>query len=154
MTGTEYANLIAKYLVATYGDRDLSVYREVSLGKTIIGKNRRVDILVVHEPTQKALGIECKYQGSQGTTDEKIPYTLQDLEAMWIPGCATYAGDGFSQGILHMLEASRRAAYCLPDASNPVPSSDTRELDHVLAATFGWWDVVLEGKKTVAQEDG
>ena len=30
------------------------------------------------------------------------------------PGCLAYAGDGWSRGILHTLEASPLAAYCLP----------------------------------------
>ena len=74
MTGKEYADLIAAYLVKNFGERGIKVYREVTLGKTIIGKNRRIDVFVVHEPTQKAFAVECKYQDSQGTVDEKIPY--------------------------------------------------------------------------------
>jgi len=54
-----------------------------------------------------------------------------------------YAGDGWSRGVLHTLEASRLAAYCLPDATTWARSVETRELDHILAATFGLWDAVL-----------
>ena len=147
MTGSEYSNLIASYLVHNYGDRGLSAYREVPLGKSIIGKNRRIDLLVLQESSQRALAIECKYQGSQGTVDEKIPYTLQDMEALRVPGLVVYAGGGFSDGVIHMLEASHLAAYCLPDASDFQPSDATRELDHVVAMTFDWWDVVLRGRK-------
>jgi hypothetical protein len=146
MTGAEYANLIASYLVHNYGDRGINAYREVALGKSIIGKNRRIDVLVVHEQTQRALAIECKFQGTQGTVDEKIPYTLQDLEALRVPGIVTYAGDGFSDGVVHMLQASRMAAYCLPNPEDLRPTDATRELDHVVAMTFQWWDVILHGK--------
>ena len=52
MTGKEYADLIAAYLDKNFGERGIKVYREVTLGKTIIGKNRRIDVFVVHEPTQ------------------------------------------------------------------------------------------------------
>jgi len=147
MTGSEYANLIASYLVHNYGDRGISAYREVALGKSIIGKNRRIDVLVVHEQTQRALAIECKFQATQGTVDEKIPYTLQDLEALRVPGIVTYAGEGFSDGVVHMLQASRMAAYCLPTAEDLRPTEATRELDHVVAMTFQWWDVILHGKQ-------
>ena len=150
MTGNEYANLIAHYVVENFSGRDIRVYREVALGKTIIGKNRRIDVFVIHEPTQKVLAIECKYQDTQGTVDEKIPYALGDMEALRVPGCIVYAGTGFSQGILHMLEASHWAAYCLPEATTLRPSDNTEELDHILAATFGWWDLVLKGKQPLS----
>ncbi len=35
MTGTEYANLVARYLVANYGAKGLRVYREVGLAITV-----------------------------------------------------------------------------------------------------------------------
>ncbi|HVJ17024.1 MAG TPA: PD-(D/E)XK nuclease superfamily protein [Polyangiaceae bacterium] len=146
MTGNEYASLIAAYLSKNYGSRGLLVYREVSLGKSIIGKNRRVDVFALHRESQKALAIECKVQTSTGTADEKIPYTLQDLAAMHVPAFVVYAGAGFSEGVLHLLRSSELAAYCLPDATLE-PSSDTLELDHLVAMTFGWWEAVLRDKK-------
>ena len=90
------------------------MYTEVSLGKTIIGKNRKLDVLALRRSYQRALALETKYQEVAGTTDEKIPYALQDLEALWIPGCLVYAGPGWSKGVLHTLEGSRRAVHCLP----------------------------------------
>lgn len=146
MKGGQYSDLIAAYLAKNYGPSGLLVYREVSLGKSIIGKNRRIDVFAVHEPTQRALAIECKYQGSQGTVDEKIPYTLQDMDALRVAGVVVYSGDGFSDGVVHMLQASPMAVYCLPDESM-APTSSTRELDHIVAMTFQWWDVVLKARK-------
>ena len=113
MTGNEYRDLIAAYIVANFVGLD--VYTEVSLGKTIIGKDRKVDVFVVRPGDQLALAVECKFQDTQGTTDEKIPYALRDLEAMRVGGCLAYAGGGWSRGILHTLEASPLAAYCLPE---------------------------------------
>ena len=139
----DYRDLIASYVDANFGDRGLVVYTEVSLGKTIIGKNRQLDVFVLRKADQRALGIECKYQDSQGTTDEKIPYALQDLEAMWIPGCLVYAGGGWSKGVLHTLEGSRLGVYCLPERPTLGRTHGTRELDHVLAAVFGLWDQVI-----------
>lgn len=150
MTGHEYADLVARYIVKNYASRGVKVYREVNVGKTLTGKGRRVDIFVLEPGTGTALAIECKFQGSVGTVDEKIPFALQDLESMRIPVCVSYAGDGFSQGILHILSASPIAAYCLPEAKALAPSNDTRELDCLLAMTFKWWDVLVRGKKRVA----
>ncbi|HEY2406698.1 MAG TPA: PD-(D/E)XK nuclease superfamily protein [Polyangiaceae bacterium] len=153
MTGNEYAQLIAAYIVQNFGARGLSVYREVSLGKTIIGKNRHVDIFVVEQRTNRALAIECKYQDSTGTVDEKIPYAIQDMQAMGMPVCLAYAGNGFSEGIAHMLAACPIAAQCLPPPTLE-PTRDTRELDLALASAFRYWDVIVQGKKPLGAPDG
>lgn len=153
MTGHEYANLIASYIVRHFGPRGLKVYREVNVGKTVIGKNRRLDLFVVDERSGIALAVECKFQDSPGTVDEKIPYTLQDMEAMGMPVCLAYAGGGFSEGILHMLEASRIAAYCLPDPETLEQTDRTRELDAALAINFRWWDVIVGNKKPFGAGD-
>lgn len=147
MTGHQYRDLIAGYIHATYAAQGLVVYVEVALGKTVIGKDRYIDVFVVRPDDRKALAIECKYQDSPGTVDEKIPYALQDLEALWVPGVLVYAGKGWSRGVMHTLEGSRLAAYCLPERETLGRSKATRELDHVLAAIFGLWDSVLPTSK-------
>jgi hypothetical protein len=145
MTGAQYANLIAAYVATNFGHRGITIYREVPLGKTLIGKNRRIDIFVIEESTRTALAIECKYQDSAGTADEKIPYALSDLQQIGMPVCLVYAGDGFSLGVEHMLAASPIAAHCLPEPSL-APTDATRELDAALAMTFKWWDLVVRGR--------
>jgi len=149
MTGSDYANLVAAYVARRFGSRSLKVYREIRIGKTIIGKNRCIDIFCIAEDLQKAFAIECKYQDSQGTVDEKIPYALDDLLALPMAGCIAYAGQGFSDGVRHMLAASRQAAYCLPAEGQTDTTAETRELDHTLAVHFGWWDVLIERKRPV-----
>ena len=149
MTGSDYANLIASYVSRRFGARGLKVYREVRLGKSIIGKNRCIDVFCVRESDQTAFAVECKFQDSPGTVDEKIPYALDDLEALPMAGCIAYAGNGFSEGVLHMLQAAPRAAFCLPDIEQSESSVGTRELDHLFAAHFGWWDLVIGNKKPV-----
>jgi len=147
MTGAQYADLVAAYVAGRFADRGLKVYREVAVGKSIIGKNRRIDVFCVCEPTNDAFAIECKFQESEGTVDEKIPYALDDLEAFPMAGCIAYAGEGFSSGVLHMLRASTRAAYCLPAAGQTESTAATRELEHLLAVHFKWWDVLVGSKK-------
>lgn len=149
ISGTDYANMVASYVARRFAARSLKVYREIRIGKTIIGKNRCIDIFCVAEDTQKAFAIECKFQDSQGTVDEKIPYALDDLLALPMAGCIAYAGQGFSDGVRHMLAASRHAAYCLPMEGQGESTAETRELDHMLAVHFGWWDVLIEKKKPV-----
>jgi hypothetical protein len=150
MTGAEYANLVASYLATRFAPRGLNVYREVRVGKTIIGKDRCIDIFCISEDAQKAFAIECKFQDSQGTVDEKIPYALEDVRSLPMPGCVAYAGGGFSPGVLHMLAASPLAAYCMPDPGQTGSTAETRELDHVLAVNFAWWDVLVEKRAPIA----
>ena len=59
MTGHGYRDLIAAYIHHQYGDQGLVVYREVNLGKTIIGKDRQIDVFVLRPADQKAIAIEC-----------------------------------------------------------------------------------------------
>jgi len=150
----DYKRLIGNYLLSAYWDRGIKVYEEVNIGTSIIGKQRRVDLFVLHPSSERALALECKYQDVSGTADEKIPYTLQDLAALRMPSAVVYAGIGFSEGVLHLLQASELAAYCLPDETlQPLPrrggdsiDSGTWQLDHILAVTFHWWDILLSGK--------
>ena len=62
MTGADYADLVAAYVAGRFGDRGLKVYREIGVGKSIIGKNRRIDVFCVSEPTNRAFAIECKFR--------------------------------------------------------------------------------------------
>jgi hypothetical protein len=149
MTGAEYSDLVAGYVTRRFNARGLKVYREIRVGKSIIGKNRCIDVFCVCDVTNKAFAIECKFQDSEGTVDEKIPYALDDLHALPMAGCIAYAGRGFSAGVLHMLRASTHAAYCLPGPDQIELSADTRELDHLLAMHFEWWDVLIGKKKPV-----
>ena len=48
-----------------------------------------------------------------------------------------------------MLEASTHAAYCLPDLGQSKSSLSTRDLDHLLAMHFKWWDVLIGSKVSV-----
>ena len=148
MSGADYSNLIAAYVAKRFGSRGLTVYREIRVGKSIIGKNRCIDVFCVRDA--EAFAVECKFQDSPGTVDEKIPYALDDLQALPMAGCIAYAGSGFSEGVLHMLRAAPRAAYCFPHQGQIVPSAETWELDHLLAAHFGWWDVLVGGRRPIA----
>jgi hypothetical protein len=149
VTGAEYASLVACYVSRRFGGRGLKVYREIRVGKSIIGKNRCIDVFCVSETDNKAFAIECKFQDSAGTVDEKIPYALDDLLALPMRGCIAYAGRGFSEGVLHMLRASPHAAYCLPSPGQADSSAETRELEHLLATHFAWWDVLVGGRTPV-----
>lgn len=158
VTGADYRKLIGRYVVSAYTSRGLKVYEEVALGTSIIGKQRRVDLFVTG-PDDRVLVVECKYQESMGTADEKIPYAIRDMEALRVSGVIVYAGQGFSAGVLHLLQSSEYAAYCLPNQellrSSPRAGnldSGTWQFDHVIAQTFGFWDIVLQNKSPLSAE--
>ena len=73
------------------------------------GAVRRIDIVLTHEETRRTLGIECKFQGTQGTAEEKIPATIQDIDAWPIRGLVVFAGDGFTPNMRSFLIASGKA---------------------------------------------
>ena len=52
---------------------ELEVACQVRVGRRIWGAERRIDLILRHRPSGKRLGVECKYQGSAGTAEEKIP---------------------------------------------------------------------------------
>src|SRR5690606_29642612 len=69
ITGNQYRDLIAGYIHHNYAPAGLDVYVEISLGKSVIGKDRCIDVFVVRPEDRKAVAIECKYQDSLGTVD-------------------------------------------------------------------------------------
>ena len=72
---------------------------EVAVGRRIWGAKRYIDVVLKHPETRTALGIECKYQKTRGSAEEKIPATLEDIRAWPIRGIVVYSGEGFSQNI-------------------------------------------------------
>ncbi len=106
----------------------LEVRSEVRVARRIWGAERCIDVVLTRKSTGRALGIECKFQSSRGTAEEKIPATIQDIGAWPIPGLVVFAGEGFSANIrsyLHStgkavsyaeLEAWLRLFFGLPDA--------------------------------------
>ncbi len=61
MKGSEYRDRIAAYVHRNFADHDILVYTEVNVGKSIIGKRRKIDMLLRQSSGTTALGLECKY---------------------------------------------------------------------------------------------
>ncbi len=145
--GERFRKAVARHVARNFAGR-LRVYEEIPLGSSIIGKSRRVDILVLSEDRRTAAALETKFQSSGGTADEKIPYALQDCAAMHIPATVVYAGEGWSPGVRHLLAGSPHAVEVA--VMGPDVLSDSRELDVFLAEVFGFWELVVAGKPQVA----
>ncbi len=89
----------------------LKVSTEVEAARRLWGAKRRIDVVLVSEKTGKTLGIECKYQASRGTAEEKIPTTIQDIESWPIPGIVVIAGPGFSENMQGYLMATGKVVW-------------------------------------------
>ncbi|MCH7958635.1 MAG: hypothetical protein IID08_00800 [Candidatus Hydrogenedentes bacterium] len=101
--------------VASIGkDLGLDTEIEVSVGRRIWGARRKIDVVLKHPETRVSLGIECKFQDSRGSAEEKIPATLEDIKAWPIRGIVVYSGEGFSKNMLAYL-MSTGMAVSLPD---------------------------------------
>ena len=65
-----------------------------------------------------------------------------------MPGCLVYAGEGWSRGDpAHARGVAARGVLPAGGGSAAMHSPETRELDHVLAATFGLWELVLPASR-------
>jgi len=82
---------------------------EYKVGRRIWGAGRRIDIVLRYPQTGKTLGIECKYQDTAGTAEEKIPSTIQDIEAWPIAGIVVFDGEGFTQNMRAYLVSTGKA---------------------------------------------
>ena len=86
----------------------LDVERQVVMGDRIWGTRRHVDVVLSKPNSELILGIECKYQQSRGTVEEKIPLTVEDMDDWPIRGIVVLHGDGFSRDFKPFLRARGR----------------------------------------------
>jgi hypothetical protein len=82
---------------------------QVQVARRIWGAVRKIDVVLTQKETRRTLGLECKYQGTKGTAEEKIPSTIQDIAAWPIPGLVVFAGEGFSPNMEAFLVSTGKA---------------------------------------------
>ncbi len=109
-SGTELRDRVAE-LGRSLG---LDAETEVTVGRRIWGAKRRIDVVLRHPETRTSLGIECKYQGTQGSAEEKIAGTIADIRAWPIRGIVVFSGEGFSPNMRAYLLSTGMAVE-LPD---------------------------------------
>ena len=105
LTPAEFERLIA-LVGLTLG---LDFRRKLTVGKTVYGRDREVDVLFRDARNGTRVAVEAKYQRVAGTADEKLPYAVLNLQTLPLPGVIVYGGGGFHQGALHWLCANTRA---------------------------------------------
>jgi hypothetical protein len=87
----------------------LQAREQVVVARRIWGARRRIDVVLTDPVTRKTLGIECKFQGVEGTAEEKIPSVIQDIAAWPIPGIVVFAGEGFTENMKSFLISTGKA---------------------------------------------
>lgn len=106
----ELSSLEFERVIALVGvSLGLDYRRRLTVGKTIYGKDREVDVLFRDARNGNRLAVEAKYQRVAGTADEKLPYAVLNLTTLPLPGVIVYGGGGFHQGALHWLCANTKA---------------------------------------------
>ena len=92
----------------------LVVHKEFYLGRRLWGSRRRIDLILTEPESGRRLGIECKYQKSSGTAQEKLPATIADIESWPIDGIVAYDGPGFTPNMRAYLDSTGKA-IAFPD---------------------------------------
>jgi hypothetical protein len=87
----------------------LAARTQVRVARRIWGAVRKIDVVLTQRETRRTLGVECKFQSSQGTAEEKIPSTIQDIAAWPIPGIVVFSGEGFSPNMVSFLISTGKA---------------------------------------------
>lgn len=89
----------------------LKTASEVKAARRLWGAKRRIDVVLTDEKTGKVLGIECKYQGTSGSAEEKIPATIEDITHWPIEGIVVIDGEGFSKNMQGYLMATGKVVW-------------------------------------------
>jgi hypothetical protein len=80
---------------------------EFRCGRRLWGAVRSIDVVLSRGNLR--LGIECKYQSSSGSAEEKLIATIKDIEAWPIPGILVFDGEGFSEKMTAYLFSTGKA---------------------------------------------
>lgn len=69
------------------------------IGRDIYGKQRRVDFILYHpQRWPECLVIQCKWQASRGSVEEKYPFEVLSIQQNEFETIIVLDGGGYSQG--------------------------------------------------------
>lgn len=102
---------LKRRVVALAQSLNLKAETEVKAARRLWGQRRFIDVVVTDPKSGKRLGIECKYQATGGTAEEKIPATIQDIAHWPIPGIIVIDGEGFSSNMQGYLMSTGKVVW-------------------------------------------
>ena len=78
--------------------------RQCKIGKDVYKKKRRVDIILYHPKLWKnCLVIQCKWQASSGSVEEKYPFEVLSIQQNEYDTIIILDGGGYSKGAKRWL---------------------------------------------------
>jgi len=110
-TAPKSGNELKQKVVALAQRLGLKAEAEVRAARRLWGQRRYIDVVITDEKTGKRLGVECKYQATSGTAEEKIPATIQDIAHWPIPGIVVIDGEGFSSNMQGYLMSTGKVVW-------------------------------------------
>lgn len=106
-TAPKSGDELKQKVVALAQSLGLKVQTEVRAARRLWEHRRFIDVVL----SGKRLGIECKYQATAGTAEEKVPATVQDIEYWPIPGIVVIDGKGFSENMQGYLMSTGKVVW-------------------------------------------
>ncbi len=93
-----YEMIEPKWLLKPASLLDQSSYcSQYRVGSDVYGRWRRVDFFAYHpDKWPDGLIIQCKFQGSSGSVDEKLVFEAMSIDFSEIPAVVVLEGDGYS----------------------------------------------------------
>ncbi len=110
-TAPKSGDELKRRVVALAESLGLKADTEVKAARRLWGQRRFIDVVITDEKSGKRLGVECKYQASGGTAEEKIPATIQDIAHWPIPGIVVIDGEGFSSNMQGYLMSTGKVVW-------------------------------------------
>jgi len=110
-TAVSSGDQLVQEVVALGKSLGLETHTQFKMGRRIWGAERKIDVVLTNPKDGKRLGVECKYQGVQGSAEEKIPSTIQDIDAWPIKGIVVFGGEGLSANMRAFLLASGKSVH-------------------------------------------
>ena len=110
-TSTRQGEILKWKVVQLAETLELEAKTEVRSARRLWGAQRRIDVVLKETKLSRILGIECKFQGTAGSAEEKIPATIRDIEHWPIPGIVVIDGPGFSTNMKGFLMSTGKAIW-------------------------------------------
>ena len=86
--------------------------RQVLIGKNIYGRDRKVDFVLHHpELWRDGLVIECKWQGSAGSVEEKYPFLVYNIALSGRATIIVLDGEGYREDAKNWLHNQVGSSY-------------------------------------------
>lgn len=100
-------------IIAQY-DWAIKQHRKFS---TLYGGQMRIDFFVFNRTKwPEGLAIECKWQSSPGTVDEKFPYVVENLKSLPVPSVIMLAGGGYRPAALEWIKSQANSRLTIVES--------------------------------------